>query len=55
VVEKELAIQKRLAENKPFEEAIYATMELTRVARTLRAYIFDRVFQEKALLQEKII
>lgn len=52
VVEKEMAIQKRLTENKPFEEAIHTTMELTRVARTLRAYIFDRVFQERALLQE---
>ena len=53
VVEKEMAIQKRLAENKPYEEAVHSTMELTRVARILRAYIFDRVFQERALLQEK--
>lgn len=52
VVEKEMAIQKRVTENKPYEEAIHTTMQLTRVARTLRAYIFDRVFQEKALLQE---
>ncbi len=28
------------------------TMELTRVARALRAYIFDRVFQKQALSQE---
>jgi DNA-binding transcriptional MerR regulator len=52
VVEKEMAIQKRLTKNKPYEEAIHTTMELTRVARTLRAYIFDRVFQERAMLQE---
>ena len=52
VVEKEMAIQKRLAKTQPFEEAVHTTMELTRVARTLRAYIFDRVFQERALLQE---
>jgi len=55
VVEKEMAIQKRLTKIKPYEEAIHTTMELTRVARTLRAYIFDRVFQERALLQEKAV
>ena len=52
VVEKEMAIQKRLAKTKPYEEAVHTTMELTRVVRTLRAYIFDRVFQERALMQE---
>jgi len=52
VVDKEMAIRKRLVKKKPYEEAIHTTMELTRVARTLRAYIFDRVFQERALLEE---
>lgn len=53
VVDKEMAIQRRLASEKTYGEAIHTTMELTRVARMLRAYIFDRVFQERALLQEK--
>lgn len=52
VVDKEMAIQRRLASEKTYGEAIHTTMELTRVARMLRAYIFDRVFQERALLQE---
>lgn len=52
VVDKEMAIQQRLVKEKPYEEVIHTTMELTRVARTLRAYIFDRVFQERALFQE---
>jgi DNA-binding transcriptional MerR regulator len=54
VVEREMAIQKRLVKTKPFEEAVHTTMELTRVARTLRAYIFDREFQERAFLHEKM-
>lgn len=53
VVDKEMAIQRRLARAKTYDESIHTTMELTRVARILRAYIFDRVFQERALLQEK--
>jgi len=52
VVNKEMDIRQRLVKTKPYEEAIHTTMELTRIARTLRAYIFDRVFQERALLQE---
>jgi len=52
VVDKEMAIQRRLAREKTYDESIHTTMELTRVARILRAYIFDRVFQERALLQE---
>lgn len=52
IVAKEMAIHKRLVNNLPYEEAINVTMELTRVARALRAYIIDRVFQKQALSQE---
>ncbi len=52
IVVEEMAIHMRLVKNRPYEEAINVTMELTRVARALRAYIFDRVFQKQALSQE---
>ena len=49
IVAEELAIHTRLVKNRPYEEAINVTMELTRVARALRA---DRVFQKRAISQE---
>ena len=52
IVTKEMAVHKRLVNNLPYEEAINVTMELTRVARALRAYIIDRVFQRRAISQE---
>jgi len=52
IVAKEMAIHTRLVNNLPYEEAINVTMELARVARSLRAYIIDRVFQKRALSQE---
>jgi len=52
IVAKEMAIHTRLINNLPYEEAINVTMELARVARSLRAYIIDRVFQKRALSQE---
>ena len=35
-------------------QAITLTMELTRIARSLRAYIIDRKFQKRALKQDII-
>ncbi|MBW1847641.1 MAG: MerR family transcriptional regulator [Deltaproteobacteria bacterium] len=52
IVGKEMAIHTRLVKDRPYEEAINVTMDLTRVARSLRAYIIDRVFQKRALSQE---
>ena len=52
IVAKEMAIHKRLVNNLSYEEAINVTMELTRVARSLRAYIIDRVFQKRAISQD---
>ena len=52
IVAGEMAIHKRLVKDRPYEEALNVTMELTRVARALRAYIIDRVFQKQALSQE---
>lgn len=51
IVAKEMAIHKRLVKDQSYEEAINMTMELTRVARALRAYIIDRIFQKRAILQ----
>ena len=52
IVVEEMAIHTRLVKNLPYEEAINVTMELIRVARALRAYIIDRVFQKQAFSQE---
>ena len=52
IVVEEMAIHTRLVKNRSYEEAINVTMELTRVARAIRAYIIDRVFQKHALSQE---
>ncbi len=52
IVAGEMAIHTRLVKDRPYEEALNVTMELTRVARALRAYIIDRVFQKQALSQE---
>ena len=52
IVAKEMAIHTRLVKDRPYDEAINVTMDLTRVARSLRAYIIDRVFQKRALSQE---
>jgi len=52
IVVEEMAIHTRLVNNRSYEEAINVTMELARVARALRAYIIDRVFQKQTLSQE---
>ena len=52
IVAGEMAIHTRLVKDRPYEEVINVTMELTRVARALRAYIIDRVFQKQAFSQE---
>ncbi|MCP4667074.1 MAG: MerR family transcriptional regulator [Deltaproteobacteria bacterium] len=51
IVAREMAIHKRLVNNLPYEEGVHVTMELTRVARALRADIIDRVFQRRAVSQ----
>lgn len=52
IVEKEMTIRERIIKDQPLEEAISLTMELTRIARSLRAYVIDREFQKMAIKQE---
>ncbi len=53
IVEKEIAIQEELTQNKDYEEALAMTLDLTRNARILRSYIIDRIFQ-KQIAQQKL-
>ena len=48
---KEMALRLRLIGNLGFEGTVSATLELTRAARSLRSYIFERHFQRSAAIQ----
>jgi len=48
---REMAIRMRLTKDLGFERNVSATMELTRAARSLRNYIFERHFQRSAASQ----
>lgn len=48
---REMALRMRLTGNFGFERTISATLELTRAARSLRSYIFERHFQRSAAIQ----
>ena len=54
IVDKEMAIHKRHIKDLSFEDVIALTLELTGIARSLRAYVIDRVFQKRASSQEII-
>ncbi len=45
IVNQEMALRRRLTRELPYEQDVAVTMELTRLARALRAYVIDRVFQ----------
>ena len=53
IVEREMAVQERVVRDKPYARQLAATMELTRIARALRGYVIDRVFQRRALGQKE--
>jgi len=52
IVDKDMAIRQRLIKDQSFEDAIALTLDITRIARSFRAYVIDRVFQERALSQD---
>ncbi len=52
IVDKDMAIRKRLIKDQSFEDAIALTLDLTRIARSFRAYVVDRVFQKRAFSQD---
>jgi len=47
LVDGEMSLRRRLTANLPDEQDARLTMELTRGARVLRAYVIDRVFQHR--------
>jgi len=51
IVDKEMAAHERLIKDLSFEDSVAMTLELTRIARSFRAYVTDRVFQKRAFSQ----
>ena len=49
IVDKEMAVRERLTAHLPLEQNARLTLELTRAARALRAYVIDRVFQHRVM------
>jgi len=49
IVDHEMAVRERLTGHLPLEQNAIFTLELTRAARALRAYIIDRVFQQRVM------
>ncbi|MEW6113334.1 MAG: MerR family transcriptional regulator [Thermodesulfobacteriota bacterium] len=49
IVDHEMALRKRITEHLPFDQDAAVTMDMTRAARALRAYVIDRVFQLRVL------
>ncbi len=52
IVENEMAIRKEMIKDQSQDEVIASTLDLTRIARSLRAYIIDREFQIMAFKQD---
>lgn len=49
IVDREMAVRERLTSHLPLEQNVRLTLELTRAARALRAYVIDRVFQLRVM------
>jgi DNA-binding transcriptional MerR regulator len=49
IVDHEMAVRERLTSHLPLEQNAILTLELTRAARALRAYVIDRVFQQRVM------
>jgi DNA-binding transcriptional MerR regulator len=49
IVDREMAVRDRLTAHLPLEQNARMTLELTRAARALRAYVIDRVFQHRVM------
>jgi DNA-binding transcriptional MerR regulator len=49
IVDREMAVRERLTADLPLEQNARLTLELTRAARALRAYVIDRVFQHRVM------
>ena len=49
IVNQEMATRRRLTAHLPLEQDAALTLELTRLARALRTYVIDRVFQHRVM------
>jgi len=49
VVEKEIALRQKYTHSLSFEKDAAMTLELTRMARALRAYVIDRIMQKRLI------
>ena len=49
IVEKEIALRRRQTEALTYEQDAALTLELTRMARSLRTYVIDRVMQKRLI------
>jgi DNA-binding transcriptional MerR regulator len=54
IVDHEMAVRQRLTADLPFEQDAALTLDLTRAARALRAYVIDRVFQHRVMALKKL-
>jgi len=53
-VDFEMALRDRLVKGLSLEDNATLTLELTRVARSLRLYIIDRVFQHRVMSRKSL-
>jgi DNA-binding transcriptional MerR regulator len=53
IVDHEMAVRQRLTADLPLEQNAALTLDLTRAARALRAYVIDRVFQHRVMALKK--
>jgi hypothetical protein len=49
MVEKEIALRSRCTETLAYEQDAALTLELTRMARSLRTYVIDRIMQKRLI------
>jgi DNA-binding transcriptional MerR regulator len=54
IVDQEMALRRRLTAELSFEQDAALTLELTRAARALRAYVIDRVFQHRVMAMKNL-
>lgn len=47
IVEQEVEIRKEIVRDRPFDEMLSLTMEITGIARSFRGYVIDRIFQDR--------
>jgi len=52
IVDYEMEVREKLTHQKPFDDVLSITLELTKIARSFRGYIIDRTFQKEAAKQQ---